>query len=313
MTPKTIKRFASYLLIALVLFGQSAVAQYVRDWGSEPSIERISEHVYRWGGGSTVPMNALFIPTDEGIVLIDGPVTPCDGDRTNWIKEELERRYDVPVRYVVLSHDHMSHICGSVAFTDTAVTIGHKKLRPHLIREGRIAAIPSISFEESLDIDVGGVKIVLYYFGPTHSDNLIFTHIPEDGVLFAPDMARPTNLLPLPDFRDLDVDNTIEVLGVLARLENVDIVVPGHFAPTTTQDYFLGFRDYLRTLRERVLDHMVAERSLDDILEQVTMQDFDHYENLDQMLERNVITMYDYLYRYRESNFPAAMPIRAPQ
>lgn len=58
---------------------------------------------------------------------------------------------------------------------------------------------------------------------------------------------------------------------------------------------------------------MVTERSLDELLGLVTMQDFDHYKNLDQMLRTNVITMYDYLYRYRESNYPASMPIRAPQ
>ena len=57
----------------------------------------------------------------------------------------------------------------------------------------------------------------------------------------------------------------------------------------------------------------MAGRSLDEVLALVTMSDFDHYENLGQMLETNVITMYDYLYRYRESNFPAGMPIRAPQ
>ena len=313
MTPLAIRRLIVLVPVCFLFVVQPSPAQYATEWGSEPSIDQISEHVYRWGGGSNVPVNALFIPTDEGIVLIDGPVSPCDGESSNWIKEELERRYDVPVRYVVLSHDHMSHICGTAAFTDAAVAIGHKKLRPHLVREGRIAAIPSISFDESLDIDIGGVKIMLYYFGPTHSDNLIVTHIPQDGVLFSPDLARPTGQLPLPDFRDLDVDNTIEVLGILGRLENVDIVVPGHFSPLTTQSYFLQFRAYLQTLRERVLTHMVAGRSLEEILALVTMSDFDHYENLGQMLETNVITMYDYLYRYRESNFPAGMPIRAPQ
>lgn len=83
--------------------------------------------------------------------------------------------------------------------------------------------------------------------------------------------------MPLPDFRDLDVDNTIKVLGILSRLENVDIVVPGHLSPLTTQDYFPQYRAYLRTLRERVLAMMVAENSLDEILAAVTMQDFNHY------------------------------------
>ena len=105
MTPIAIRRLIVLLPVCVLFVGQPSPAQYATEWGSEPSIDRISEHVYRWGGGSNVPVNALFIPTDEGIVLIDGPVSPCDGDSSNWIKEELERRYDVPVRYVVLSHD----------------------------------------------------------------------------------------------------------------------------------------------------------------------------------------------------------------
>ena len=302
------------LLVGPAISAQQALAQYATDWGSERSIEQISEHVFRWGGGgSGAAMNGLFIPTPEGIVLIDGPIQPCEPGSSNWIKEELERRYDVPVRYVVLSHDHQSHICGTAAFSDTAVAIGHKNITSHLIREGRIAAIPTITFEDSLDINLGGVRITLYYFGPTHSDNLIFTHVAEDGVLFAPDMARPPGQLALPDFRDLDVDNTIEVLGILGRMEDVGIVVPGHASPVATQDYFFQYRDYLRALRQRVLDHLVAERSLDEIADLVTMDDFAHYVNLDQYRERNIITMYDYLYRYREPNDGPTIPIRAPQ
>ena len=34
------------------------------------------------------------------------------------------------------------------------------------MREGRVAPVPTITFEESLDIDLGGVKVVLHYFGP---------------------------------------------------------------------------------------------------------------------------------------------------
>ena len=44
-----------------------------------------------------------------------------------------------------------------------------------------------------------------------------------------------------------------QVLGILGRMENVDIVVPGHMSPVATQDYFFEYRDYIRTLRERVL------------------------------------------------------------
>jgi len=300
--------------VSLFLLSQQSFSQFDTSWdNSERSINQISEHVYRWGGGAGT-ISGLFVPTSEGIIVIDGPgPTPCEPDSGQWFKDELEQRYDVPVRYVVLSHDHQTHICGTAVFEDTAVSIGHKKIRAHLIREGRVAPVPTVTFEESLDIDLGGVKVVLHYFGPTHSDNLIVIHIPQDGVLFAPDLSRPEGQLPNPDFRDMDVDSTIEVLGILARMDDVDIVMPGHNSPVATQAYFRRYREYLATLRERVLTHMVVERSLAEILGLVTMDDFGDYTNLEQVLERNVTSMYDYLYRYRESNLPASMPIRAPQ
>jgi glyoxylase-like metal-dependent hydrolase (beta-lactamase superfamily II) len=307
----SIKRIA---LVGLLLFGHQSFAQFDTSWdNSERSINQISEHVYRWGGGAMGGISGLYVPTSEGIIVIDGPGTPCTPDSGQWFKDELEQRYDVPVRYVVLSHDHQSHICGLTVFSDTAVAIGHKKIRPHLIREGRIAPVPTVTFEDSLDIDLGGVKVVLHYFGPTHSDNLIVIHIPEDGVLFAPDLARPAGQLPNPDFRDMDVDSTIEVLGILARMDDVDIVVPGHNSPLSTQDYFARYREYMIALRERVLTHMVDDRSLVEILELVDMSDFSEYTNLEQYHEPNVTSMYDYLYRYREPNSPGGMPIRAPQ
>ena len=64
-------------------------------------------------------------------------------------------------------------------------------------------------------------------------------------------------------------------------------------------------------MRERVLAHMVEGRSLEEILGLVTMSDFEDYTNLGQVLESNVTTMYDYLYRYREPNSPGGLPIRA--
>ena len=301
-------------LVGLFFLSQQSFSQFDTSWdNSERSINQISEHVYRWGGGAMGGISGLFVPTSEGIIVIDGPGTPCEPDSGQWFKDELERRYDVPVRYVVLSHDHQSHICGTNVFADTAVSIGHKKIRAHLIREGRVAPVPTVTFEESLDIDLGGVKVVLHYFGPTHSDNLIVIHIPQDGVLFAPDLSRPAGQLPNPDFRDMDVDSTIEVLGILARMDDVDIVVPGHNSPVSNQAYFRRYREYLASLRERVLTQMVAGRSLEEILGLVTMDDFGEYTNLEQVHEPNITSMYDYLYRYREPNSPGGMPIRVPQ
>jgi glyoxylase-like metal-dependent hydrolase (beta-lactamase superfamily II) len=152
-----------------------------------------------------------------------------------------------------------------------------------------------------MEIYLGGVKVDLLYFGPTHSDNLIQVHIPEEGVLIAIDFSRAGRSLVLPDFRDLDVDNAIDVLGILSRLENVDVVLPGH-GPAATQETFSVYRDYLRTLRDRVLEHLVAGDSVEETLQTLTMDDFSDYEYLDRWLRPNILSMYEYLYTFREPN-----------
>ena len=276
------------------------------------TIVQLTESVFRRGGTSNV-----FIVTDEGIIVVDGT---CNGGGQQWLKEELARRYDVPVRYVILSHDHEMHICGLQVFEDTAITVAHRNAFPHIVRENRNTSIPDVTFEESMDIRLGGKTVVLYYFGPTHSDNLIQVHFPEEGVLVATDMVRSGKSIGLPDYRDSDVNNLIAALDQLAKLEDVEIVVPGH-AGLADQQSFVYFRDWLETLRDRVLDEMIAGRSIEEILETVTMEDFSDYGNYNNWLRANVISMWDYLYRYREPStgvsryqelYPIGFPIGQP-
>lgn len=279
-----------------VAFGQTPT------WTNERSINQLTAHVYRFGANQ----NAMFVVTPEGIILVDGF---CDN--MAWLKSELQTRFKVPVKYVVLSHDHNSHICDTQIFGDTAIGIGHVNLKPHLVREKRRALIPQVMFEDTMEIELGGIKVVLLYLGPTHSDNLIQVHVPSEGVLFAPDFGRGRNVLP--DFRDLDVHNALKALRTLAYLPDVKIVLEGHDKSTTTQDVaFPVFHRYLQAMRDRVLERIVAGKSLEEIHKEVTMADLQaEYKQPLPRIKDQIDSMYDYLYRYRESNQPGTMPVRA--
>jgi glyoxylase-like metal-dependent hydrolase (beta-lactamase superfamily II) len=273
--------------------GQRAFAQS-RQWGQDRSIEQISEHVYRWGSDNQF---GDYVLTDDGIIVIDGHY--CQSNTVAWLKSELERRYDVPVKFVVLSHDHQDHICHTGLFSDTATTVGHRNIVPHIVREQRDSAIPEITFDQQMDLRLGGVLLTLYYFGPSHSDNLIHIHIPEDRVLISIDTAR--NSL-FPDLRDMDVHGALQVYRELSKLDDVEIVVPGHGPSLLTPDVFTRMHDFLQSLHDQVLEHMIAGRPLADIRRLVTMEDFSDLGGLDRSLDANIVTMYDYLYRYREPN-----------
>ena len=308
---KKIKVLVMFSLLGMVCaFSRLAAAQGMG--AGADTIVQLTDSVFRRGATSNV-----FIVTDEGIIVVDGT---CDGGGQQWLKEELARRYDVPVRYVILSHDHEMHICGLQVFDDTAVTVAHRNALPHIVRESRNTSIPDITFEESMEIHLGGKRIILYYFGPTHSDNLIQVHFPEEGVLVATDMIRSGRAIGLPDYRDSNVNNLITALDQLAKLDDVDIVVPGH-AGLANQQGFVYFREWLVALRDRVLDEMIAGHSIEEIVENVKMEDFSDYGNYRNWLRANVISMWDYLYRYREPSsgvseyqekYPIGFPIGRP-
>ena len=90
-------------------------------------------------------------------------------------------------------------------------------------------------------------------------------------MLFAPDFARGRNILP--DFRDLEVHNALKALRTLAYMPDVKIVLEGHDKSTTTQEAFLIFHRYLQAVRDRVLERMIAGKSLEEIRREVTMDD----------------------------------------
>ena len=276
-----------------VAFGQAPT------WTNERAINQLTPQVYRFGG----PQNGMFVVTPAGIIVVDGF---CDN--MDWLKSELQTRFKVPVKYVVLSHDHQSHICDTQVFADTAVAIGHVNILPHIIREKRRSIVPQVLFEDTMELQLGGTRVVLMYLGPTHSDNMIYVHVPAEGVLFAPDFARGRNILP--DFRDLDIHNSLKALRTLAYLPDVKIVLEGHDKTTTNQEIgFMAFHRYLQAVNDRVLERMVAGKSLAEIRKEVTMADFKEYNQSPARVITHVETAYDYLYRYRD----VQTPVRAPR
>ena len=163
-----------------------------------------------------------------------------------------------------------------------------------------------------MEITLGGVKLRLIYLGPTHSDNLIQIHIPQDKVLIAIDSAKGKSLFP--DYRDMDVNNQLRALKILQNLDDVDIVLPGHGEVTDQQSFRDQYR-YIKALRDEVLRHLVANRSLSEIkvlTAEYLSQNFGDYGRLSTWMESNIVTMYDYLYRYREPNVPIS-PEKAVQ
>ena len=88
------------LIAAASLAAEDSVVQE-RDWGKNRGIVKVSKSVYRWGSDNQY---GAYIVGSDAIAVVDGHY--CESGTMPWLKEEIARRRDLPVRYVILSHDH---------------------------------------------------------------------------------------------------------------------------------------------------------------------------------------------------------------
>jgi glyoxylase-like metal-dependent hydrolase (beta-lactamase superfamily II) len=67
---------------------------------------------------------SAFMVTPEGIILVE----PIGTEFATWLKGELDRRFHVPVKYVIYSHFHWDHASGAAVYADTARLIGQENM-----------------------------------------------------------------------------------------------------------------------------------------------------------------------------------------
>lgn len=93
----------------------------------------------------------MFLVTPEGIILVD----PTNDQAAAWLREQLDERFGLPVRYVIYSHTHNDHASGGAVFADTATFVGHENMRKNLQRPADDA--PLLPREQLWDADGDGL------------------------------------------------------------------------------------------------------------------------------------------------------------
>jgi glyoxylase-like metal-dependent hydrolase (beta-lactamase superfamily II) len=282
--PRFLKLCVALVLLATgIAFAQQPLAR---------EITKIAGDVYRFGNSGHF---SVFMVTPAGIVVTD----PINAEAARWLKQELAKRFNQPVRYVIYSHDHADHISGGEVFTDTAIVVAHEKAKEVILGEKRPTAAPQVVFSDRITIELGGKLLELIYTGRNHSDNSIVIRFPAERVLFAVDFVT-VNRLPFRDFPDAYIEDWIESLKRVESLE-FDILAPGH-GPLGRKEDVVANRLYLEELRAEVLKHIRAGKSLDEIKQSVKMEKYRSWASYDEWLPLNIEGMYRHLSLHRRPN-----------
>ena len=183
--------------------------------------------------------------------------------------DEIRRITSLPIKAVVLENGQGHAMLGSgywqqqgvpiIAHVDTAHEIelyGEETIDRMRRRNGEKAkftelTMPDQTFEDSLTIELGSLRVELLRLGPAHSPGDIMAWLPQQKLVITGDMAFHQRLLPI--FDHTDTAAWIETWEKFAALEAV-YVIPGHGEPTNMDEVTRYTRDYLVYLRKKIAE-----------------------------------------------------------
>lgn len=280
---------AKFLTSSLVLLIMALTTSTAHAGQSiERQITELRENIFRVQHG---PYFSIYMVSDDGLLVAD----PIDRESAEWLRAELtERHGDLPIKYLIYSHNHPDHISGGeVLKEDGTIIIAHQRAAEDIIRSQVETAVPTLTFTDKLTIYLDERPIELAYYGPNNGLGNISLYVEDARFLFVVDWIV-LKRLPWREMYYYDIDGMISSIRQALHLD-FDLVAPGHHV-TGDKDDVREYLTYLETLRTAVLDGMNQGKSLEQLQEEITLPQYSHYASFE-WLPLNVKGVYDQLER----------------
>lgn len=242
--------------LVLMLFSNIVMAQ------SSLDIQKVDENVYALVGElsqrskENLGNNSTHgvIITNEGVILIDSGASYLGAKQ---IHEAIQTLTDKPVKIVINSggQDHRwlgndyfhklgAKIISSSKARDDQKTRSDDEMTglSFLIGDSLKQTEPFYAtevFDDTKQVELGGVKLDLYYFGPAHTVGDIFIHMPNKNIIFTGDIVFNDRMLGIGPAQNFQ--SWISVFEKMASFKPKHII-PGHGKPsdlsTSTKDTY---------------------------------------------------------------------------
>ncbi|UCG01355.1 MAG: MBL fold metallo-hydrolase [Candidatus Heimdallarchaeota archaeon] len=160
-------------------------------------------------------------------------------------REKIEKKFKLPIKFLIYTHYHGDHIFGASAFRDLAIISSKQTLRNltsvetlksieewknNLIKEDSFAkgieiVLPSICFLDKLLIKDEGLEIEINHCGG-HTSGSTYVYFPKEKVIYTGDLIFE-DIYPYAGDPTCNPDVWITQLE---KIQNMDIekIVPGH-------------------------------------------------------------------------------------
>ncbi|MGF7161221.1 quinoprotein relay system zinc metallohydrolase 2 [Rhodoligotrophos appendicifer] len=243
--------------------------------------------------------NIGFIIGRDAVLVTDSGGSLADGE---WLRSEIRRLTDKPIRYVVMSHVHPDHSFGAGAFVaDAPEFIGHVMLKPalqargefyreklsDLLGPGSVGPVVMPTREigaEGGEIDLGDRRLTLHAHSVAHTDSDLSILDPSAGVLLPADLLFVTRVPAL----DGSLLGWLQELDRLEALE-ARTIIPGHGPVSVGTSAFADLRRYLVALRDGTRAAIRQGVPIEAAAETVALSEAEHWVLFGDYNRRNVI------------------------
>lgn len=256
------------------LGGENATMTQIPEFARGPPIpeegylvEEIRDNLYWVTDGS---YNAMFLVTDEGVVVVDAP--PSIGQ--TYLKAIADVT-DKPITHVIYSHAHLDHIGAAGIFPKNATYVAHQATGLELQRAMSLASntsavppVPTITFPNNYTLQVGNQTLNLDYYGDNHMPGNLFIYAPNQKTLMLVDIVFPGWVpfvyLALAD----DIAGLIKAHDIALSNYDFDTFIGGHLTRLGTRDDVVTQQEFISDL-EKAAAKANSEVQFGDVAAQV--------------------------------------------
>lgn len=272
----SMKNFALIILF-ISSFSLSAV---------EPQYEilHIKDNVYRFSAG---PYHSAYMVSDAGVFVTD-PINP---EAAEWLKSELKKRYDIPIRYMAYSHNHIDHTAGGEVFAEEGVTvIAHELAARDLQMTKAPTALPDLTFTDTMTINLGNSQVELRYYGSNNGRGNVSMRFMPANVLFVVDWIV-VGRMPYKNLPGYDIQGMILSTRAVLDEPPFDHFIGGHAEMGTRTDVE-NYLAYIEALYAAVRDGMLAGKKLETLQKEISLPAFSNLRMYEEWLPLNIEGVY---------------------
>lgn len=168
--------------------------------------------------------SSLVVVGDNGVLVVD----PAWTARAETMKSEIASITNKTVSHVVLTHEHYDHVGGTEVF-EGAEIVCHATCQKIFDLDvlGTVPKTVTQSFEDKLEIDLGGISVDLLHMGAGDGVATTIVSVPSAKVVATADMSDPNSLT---KGSWIDDRNYLGVRKILNELSSWDLKhsITGH-------------------------------------------------------------------------------------